>query len=204
MKKSILIIIALIISSDVFSQYSASVYDANKFIKLDGYNYFPEVNIDDEKSVIEYTLRDNANKIVVTTKLPFDKLPNERYISFYNRIGLLMEETGMFLYDFISKKKFLYGSGQYDRYNEGIKVGKYNPILQKSILLIVDDKLLQVRNITLNAIGKQYWLLLSEGTDVDTGKIRLAKFVKKGISNADDVFEKYMYDCVTNKMVKVN
>ncbi len=202
MQRGIITLVTIILSLNTYSQ---SVFDDETFYKFEGINYLPEVKVNKGNESILYTLYDKTNRIVVSESFSYTSLPLERYLSFYNSIGLLSNEKGDFyLYDFITKKKLPY-SGEYNKYNEGIGLGKYNPILQKNILRIIDENLNQLRKIVLEVTpnSKQYWILLAEGTDVMTGKVILLKGVKLGATSAEYIYYTYEYDVLTNKIKRI-
>jgi hypothetical protein len=199
--KSIFLFFFIILTS--YHSFSQSVFDDEINFKFSGTNYLAEVKVDKEKHNINYVLRDRNGKILVSEILSFDILPLQRYISFYNSIGLLEDDSDMYFYDFLKKKKLLRGST--DKYSEGIGLGKYNPILNKNILKIVDENLIQIRMVELEVIpnSDQSWILLNEGTDLVNGKIKLLKKVKQGErSNVESVYHNYEFDVLKNELIR--
>ncbi len=194
--------ICLFLFNIIFSQ---TVYDEKSIIKFPGKNYFPEVRIDRDNEELFLTIKDKSSKTILTQKMYFSQLPMEQYLSFYNSIGLLNDKNGnLFFCDFLTQKNVPY-SGEYDRYNEGLGLGNFNPVLKNNTLRILDENLVQkvttVLKVTPNS--KQYWTLLAEGTDVFKGKIRLSKFIRVGGSNAENVYELYEFDVISNKLNRV-
>lgn len=199
MKKLIILFVLSSVSVKVICQ---SVYDDQTEFIFKGNICFPKIVVLKDEEQIKYTLLDKSNKIIKNENIPFSNLPLGRYLKFYNSIGFLSGSNGNYLYDFISKKRFPY-DGEYDRYNEEIQLGKYNPLLKtNNLLLIIDDKLSVYRTIQLNIKpnSKEYWLLTSEGSDVMSGKIRLLKCIKQGRSTSENTYNEYIYDATTNKL----
>jgi len=197
MKATLTILLSLIFSSELFSQ---SVFGEKLDYKFSGSNYSPAVKVFTDKDRVSLTLYDNDNKIAIRQNILFENLPLGRYLSFYNSIGLLNDgNDNLFLFDFIEIKKYPY-DGQYNRYNEGIAVGKYNPILKKNVLKIIDENLNLIKSLTLDIKpnSKEYWILVLEGTDVIKGKVSLLKCVKQDADNSKNIYHSYEYDVLTN------
>jgi len=197
MKATLTILLSLIFSSELFSQ---SVFGEKLDYKFAGSNYSPAVKVFTDKDRVTLTLYDNDNKIAIRQNILFENLPLGRYLSFYNSIGLLNDgNDNLFLFDFIEIKKYPY-DGQYNRYNEGIAVGKFNPILKKNVLNIIDEKLNLFKSLTLDIKpnSKEYWILVLEGTDVIKGKVSLLKCVKQDADNSKNIYHSYEYDVLTN------
>ena len=146
MKAILTLLLSLIFSSEIFSQ---NVFGEKLDYKFSGSHYSPAVKVVSEKDRITLTLFDSANNIAIRQNILFENLPLGRYLSFHNSIGILNDGNDkLFLFDFIENKKYSY-DGQYNRYNEGIAVGKYNPILKKNDLKIIDENLNLIKSLTL-------------------------------------------------------
>ena len=158
-----------------------------------------------ENDRITLTLYKSDNNIAIRQNILFENLPLGRYLSFYNSIGLLNDgNDNLFLFDFIENKKYSY-DGQYNRYNEGIAVGKYNPILKKNVLNIIDEKLNLIKSFTLDVKpnSKEFWVLVTEGTDVMKGKVVLLKCVKQDVDNSKNIYYTYEYDTLKNIIKRI-
>jgi len=202
MKATLTILLSLIFSSELFSQ---SVFGEKLDYKFAGSNYSPAVKVFTDKDRVTLTLYDNDNKIAIRQNILFENLPLGRYLSFYNSIGLLNDgNDNLFLFDFIEIKKYPY-DGQYNRYNEGIAVGKYNPILKKNVLKIIDENLNLIKSLTLDIKpnSKEYWVLVLEGTDVIKGKVSLLKCVKQEVDNSKNIYHSYEYDVLENSIKRI-
>ena len=202
MKATLTILLSLIFSSELFSQ---SVFGEKLDYKFSGSNYSPAVKVFTDKDRVTLTLYDNDNKIAIRQNILFENLPLGRYLSFYNSIGLLNDgNDNLFLFDFIEIKKYPY-DGQYNRYNEGIAVGKYNPILKKNVLKIIDENLNLIKSLTLDIKpnSKEYWVLVLEGTDVIKGKVSLLKCVKQEVDNSKNIYHSYEYDVLENSIKRI-
>jgi hypothetical protein len=202
MKETLTILLSLIFSSELFSQ---SVFGEKLDYKFAGSNYSPAVKVFTDKDRVTLTLYDNDNKIAIRQNILFENLPLGRYLSFYNSIGLLNDgNDNLFLFDFIEIKKYPY-DGQYNRYNEGIAVGKYNPILKKNVLKIIDENLNLIKSLTLDIKpnSKEYWVLVLEGTDVIKGKVSLLKCVKQEVDNSKNIYHSYEYDVLENSIKRI-
>ena len=202
MKAPIMLLLSLIFSSELSSQ---SVFGEKLDYKFAGSNYSPAAKVFTDKDRVTLTLYDNDNKIAIRQNVLFENLPLGRYLSFYNSIGLLNDgNDNLFLFDFIENKKFSY-DGQYNRYNEGIAVGKYNPILKKNVLKIIDENLNLIKSLTLDIKpnSKEYWILVLEGTDVINGKVALMKCVKQDRDNSKNIYHTYEYDALKNTIKRI-
>ncbi|NDE10627.1 MAG: hypothetical protein EBZ95_08690 [Chitinophagia bacterium] len=202
MKATLTILLSLIFSSELFSQ---SVFGEKLDYKFAGSNYSPAVKVFTDKDRVTLTLYDNDNKIAIRQNILFENLPLGRYLSFYNSIGLLNDgNDNLFLFDFIEIKKYPY-DGQYNRYNEGIAVGKFNPILKKNVLKIIDENLNLIKSLTLDIKpnSKEYWVLVLEGTDVIKGKVSLLKCVKQEVDNSKNIYHSYEYDVLENSIKRI-
>jgi hypothetical protein len=202
MKATLTILLSLIFSSELFSQ---SVFGEKLDYKFAGSNYSPAVKVFTDKDRVTLTLYDNDNKIAIRQNILFENLPLGRYLSFYNSIGLLNDgNDNLFLFDFIENKKYPY-DGQYNRYNEGIAVGKFNPILKKNVLKIIDENLNLIKSLTLDIKpnSKEYWVLVLEGTDVIKGKVSLLKCVKQEVDNSKNIYHSYEYDVLENSIKRI-
>ena len=202
MKKFIILFFTISIFSNSFCQ---SVYDDQTTHIFKGNRYLPKIEVIQNKEQIKYTLFDKTNKIVKSENINFVNLPLERYLCFYNSIGFISDINGYYFYDFITNKRlsFNYKDVQYDRYNEGIQLGKFNPILKaNNLLVIIDEQLSVYRTIQLRVKpnSKEYWILMNEETDVITGKIRLLKCVKLGRFTSENKYDEYIYDVSFNKL----
>jgi hypothetical protein len=175
---------------------SQSVYDDTLNHKMLGVSYFPNIRVDKNKEAIQYKLFNHSGQVVYTKNIAFEELPLARYLSFYNSIGLLQDSNNhLYFIDFISNKRLLY-DGQYNRYNEGIKLGKFNPILKKNVLKIIDENLKLIKTIKLKVAPKseQFWVLESIGSDAIAGKFSLLKYIKIGLNNSESTFKYYSFD----------
>jgi len=202
MKATLTILLSLIFSSELFSQ---SVFGEKLDYKFAGSNYSPAVKVFTDKDRVTLTLYDNDNKIAIRQNILFENLTLGRYLSFYNSIGLLNDgNDNLFLFDFIEIKKYPY-DGQYNRYNEGIAVGKFNPILKKNVLKIIDENLNLIKSLTLDIKpnSKEYWVLVLEGTDVIKGKVSLLKCVKQEVDNSKNIYHSYEYDVLENSIKRI-
>jgi hypothetical protein len=202
MKVVLLTLLSLIFLSDLFSQ---SVFGEKLDYKFAGDNYSPAVRVVSENDRITLTLYKSDNNIAIRQNILFENLPLGRYLSFYNSIGLLNDgNDNLFLFDFIENKKYSY-DGQYNRFNEGIAVGKYNPILKKNVLNIIDEKLNLIKSFTLDVKpnGKEFWVLVNEGTDVMKGKVVLLKCVKQDVDNSKNIYYTYEYDTLKNIIKRI-
>jgi len=202
MKATLTILLSLIFSSELFSQ---SVFGEKLDYKFAGSNYSTAVKVFTDKDRVTLTLYDNDNKIAIRQNILFENLPLGRYLSFYNSIGLLNDgNDNLFLFDFIEIKKYPY-DGQYNRYNEGIAVGKFNPILKKNVLKIIDENLNLIKSLTLDIKpnSKEYWVLVLEGTDVIKGKVSLLKCVKQEVDNSKNIYHSYEYDVLENSIKRI-
>ncbi len=202
MKGILTLILSLIFSSEIFTQ---SVFGEKLDYKFAGSHYSPAAKVVSEKDRITFTLFDSANNIAIRQNILFENLPLGRYLSFYNSIGLLNDgNDNLFLFNFIENKKYSY-DGQYNRYNEGIAVGKYNPILKKNVLKIIDENLNLFESLTLNIKpnSKEFWILMLEGTDVIKGKVALLKCVKQNQDNSKNVYHTYEYDALKNTIKRI-
>jgi len=202
MKTTLTILLSLIYSSELFS---LSVFGEKLDYKFAGSNYSPAVKVFTDKDRVTLTLYDNDNKIAIRQNILFENLPLGRYLSFYNSIGLLNDgNDNLFLFDFIEIKKYPY-DGQYNRYNEGIAVGKFNPILKKNVLKIIDENLNLIKSLTLDIKpnSKEYWVLVLEGTDVIKGKVSLLKCVKQEVDNSKNIYHSYEYDVLENSIKRI-
>lgn len=178
---------------------SQSVYDDTLDHQMLGVSYFPNMRVDKDKEIIQLKLLNRSGQVVYTKNIAFEALPLERYLSFYNSIGLLQNKKNqLYFIDFINNNKLLY-NGQYNRYNEGIKLGKFNPILKNNVLSIIDENLKLIKSIKLKVAPKsgQFWIIESVGSDMITGKIQLLKCVKIGTNNSESAFKRYSYDVET-------
>jgi hypothetical protein len=178
---------------------SQSVYDDTLDHQMLGVSYFPNMRVDKDKEIIQLKLLNRSGQVVYTKNIAFEALPLERYLSFYNSIGLLQNaDNQLYFYDFINNNKLLY-NGQYNRYNEGIKLGKFNPVLKNNVLSIIDENLKLIKSIKLKVAPKsgQFWIIESIGSDVITGKFQLLKCVKIGTNNSESMFKRYSYDVET-------
>ncbi len=203
MKKIVSMLLVLVFSLNTYSQ---SIFDEKDFFIFGGINYIPEVKVDKEKRIIKYTLRDIRKKIVVSQTISFEQLVDEKYLLFYNSIGFLSNENEMYFYDFINKRKYSF-RGEYNKYNEGLEIGKFNPILVGNVLYIIDENIKEIRKKTLKVIpnSKQYWMILGgKGTDLIAGKIILYKCVKKGNSFLENKADIYEYNVSTNQIKKID
>ena len=203
MKGTLLLLLIWLFSSKSFSQ---SVFGEKLDYKFTGINYSPAVKVFPDKNRITLSLYDAANKIVIRQNILFENLPLGRYLSFYNSIGLLNDgNDNLYLFDFIENKKYSY-TGQYNRYNEGIAVGKYNPILKKNVLTIIDENLdlINTLNLDIKPNSKEFWILQLEGTDVINGRVALLKCVKQDVDNSKNIYHNYEYDALKNtiKIIK--
>lgn len=197
MKAILTLLLSLIFSSEIFSQ---SVFGEKLDYKFAGSHYSPAAKVVSEKDRITLTLFDSANNIAIRQNILFENLPLGRYLSFYNSIGLLNDGSdNLFLFDLIENKKYTY-DGQYNRYNEGMAVGRYNPILKKNFLKIIDENLNLINSLSLYIKPKsnEYWILVLEGTDVINGKVSLLKCVKQDADNSKNIYHSYEYDVLTN------
>ena len=202
MKAILTVLLSLIFSSEIFSQ---SVFGEKLDYKFSGSHYSPAVKVVSEKDRITLTLFDSANNIAIRQNILFENLPLGRYLSFYNSIGLLNDgNDNLFLFDFIENKKYSY-DGQYNRYNEGIAVGRYNPILKKNVLKTIDENLNLIKSFTLDIKpnSKEFWVLMLEGTDVMKGKVALLKCVKQNQDNSKNVYHTYEYDALENTIKRI-
>ncbi len=202
MKAILTLLLSLIFSSEIFSQ---NVFGEKLNYKFSGSHYSPAVKVVSEKDRITLTLFDSANNIAIRQNILFENLPLGRYLSFHNSIGLLNDgNDNLFLFDFIENKKYSY-DGQYNRYNEGIAVGKYNPILKKNVLKIIDENLNLIKSFTLDIKpnSKEFWVLMLEGTDVMKGKVALLKCVKQNQDNSKNVYHTYEYDALENTIKRI-
>jgi hypothetical protein len=202
MKAILTLLLSLIFSSELFSQ---SVFGEKIDYKFAGSNYSPAVKVFTDKDRVTLTLYDNDNKIAIRQNILFENLPLGRYLSFYNCIGLLNDgNDNLFLFDFIENKKYSY-DGQYNRYNEGMAVGRYNPILKKNVLRIIDENLNLFKSLTLDIKpnSKEYWVLVLEGTDVFNGKVALLKCVKQEVDNSKNIYHSYEYDVLKNSIKRI-
>jgi hypothetical protein len=193
-----LTILLFCLAFSVFSK-SQSVYDDTLNHQMEGVSYFPTMRVDNNKEAIEFKLLNRSGQVVYTNNIAFASLPLDRYLSFYNSIGLLQNKKNqLYFIDFINNNKLLY-NGQYNRYNEGIKLGKFNPVLKNNVLNIIDENLKLVKTIKLKVVPKsgQFWIIESVGSDVITGKIQLLKCVKIGTNNSESTFKRYSYDVET-------
>ena len=175
---------------------SQSVYDDTLNYQMLGVSYFPNIRVDKNKEAIQYKLFNHSGQVVYTKNIAFEELPLARYLSFYNSIGLLQDSNNhLYFIDFISNKRLLY-DGQYNRYNEGIKLGKFNPILKKNVLKIIDENLKLIKTIKLKVAPKseQFWVLESIGSDAIAGKFSLLKYIKIGLNNSESTFKYYSFD----------
>lgn len=202
MKATLTLLLSLIFSSELFSQ---SVFGEKLDYSFAGNHYSPVVKVFPEKNRITLTLFGNENKIIIRQNTLFENLPLGRYLSFFNSIGLLNDTNdNLFLFDFIENKKYPY-DGQYNRYNEGIAVGKFNPILKKNVLKIIDENLNLIKSLTLDIKpnSKEYWVLVLEGTDVIKGKVSLLKCVKQEVDNSKNIYHSYEYDVLENSIKRI-
>jgi hypothetical protein len=184
--------------------YTETVFSENKTFNFSGSTFRVQVQIDDKYEIINCKVLDKDNRVVKSGKYPFTALPLGRYITFYNTIGLFSDELdNLYFQDILTNKKTAY-EGSYDRYNEGIPLGKYNPVLKDGILQIFDEKLNVVKRITLPVTpGRgEYWILTSD-SDVMIGRVDLLKCIRQGRSNAENVYVKYQY-LVASGMLKKN
>lgn len=178
---------------------SQSVFDDTLNHQMMGISYFPNISVDKNKEVIQFELLNQSRQVVSTKKIAFEELPLGRYLSFYNSIGLLENANNqLYFIDFINNNRLLY-DGQYNRYNEGIKLGKFNPVLKKNVLKIIDENLKLIKTIKLKVVPKseQFWVLESIGSDAITGKFSLLKCIKIGTNNSESTFKRYSYDVET-------
>jgi hypothetical protein len=202
MKAILTLLLSLIFSSEISSQ---SVFGEKLDYKFAGSHYSPAAKVVSEKDRITLTLFDSANNVAIRQNILFENLPLGRYLSFYNSIGLLNDgNDNLFLFDFIENKKYSY-NGQYNRYNEGIAVGRYNPILKKNVLKIIDENLNLIKSLTLDIKpnSKEYWVLVLEGTDVFNGKVALLKCVKQDVDNSKNIYHSFEYDVLKNKIIRL-
>jgi hypothetical protein len=202
MKATLTLLLSLIFLSELFSQ---SVFGEKLDYKFSGNHYSPAAKVVSEKDRITLTLFDSANNIAIRQNILFENLPLGRYLSFYNSIGLLNDgNDNLFFFDFIENKKYSY-DGQYNRYNEGIAVGKYNPILKKNVLKIIDENLNLFESLTLDIKpnSKEFWVLMLEGTDIMKGKVALLKCVKQNQDNSKNVYHTYEYDALKNTIKRI-
>jgi len=202
LKRTLLLLMSWLISSDLFSQ---NVFGEKLDFKFAGSNYSPMVKVFPDKNRITLSLYDTAKKIAIRQNILFENLPLGRYLSFYNTIGLLNDgNDNLYLFDFIENKKYSY-TGQYNRYNEGIAVGKYNPILKKNVLTIIDENLnlINTLNLEIKPNSKEFWLLQLEDTDVINGRVALLKCVKQDVDNSKNIYHTYEYDALKNKMKRI-
>ena len=203
MKTILILLLSFIYTSELFSQ---SVFGEKLDYKFSGSNYSPAVKVFTDKDRVNLTLYDLDNKIVIRQNILFENLPLGRYLSFYNSIGLLNDSNdNLFLFDFIENKKYSY-DGQYNRYNEGMAVGKFNPILKKNVLKIIDENLnlTKTLNLEIKPNSKEYWILVLEGTDVMNGKVALLKCVKQDPDNSKNIYHTYEYDVLKNNIKRIN
>jgi len=202
MKAILTLLLSLIFSSEISSQ---SVFGEKLDYKFAGSHYSPAAKVVSEKDRITLTLFDSANNVAIRQNILFENLPLGRYLSFYNSIGLLNDgNDNLFLFDFIENKKYSY-NGQYNRYNEGMAVGRYNPILKKNVLRIIDENLNLFKSLTLDIKpnSKEYWVLVLEGTDVFNGKVALLKCVKQEVDNSKNIYHSYEYDVLKNSIKRI-
>jgi len=175
---------------------SQSVFDDTLNHQMIGVSYFPNISVDKNKEAIQFELLNRSRQVVYTKNIAFEELPLARYLSFYNSIALLQNANDqLYFIDFITNNRLLY-DGQYNRYNEGIKLGKYNPILKNNILKIVDENLKLIKTIKLKVLPKsgEFWIIESDGSDVLKGKFQLLKCLKIALNNSESTFEHYCLD----------
>lgn len=189
-------------------EYSQSVYDNKKTILINGSNYQTEIIVNNQKEEVKHMIKNKENKIMSTRIIKFKELPSNRYLSFYNGIGLLSDEFGvnnLYFYDFIRNKIRIY-YGVYNKYNEGLQIGKYNPVLKDNVLHVIDDNLNEIVSFDLEKVSYQRnygWNIMSEGTDVMSGKIILSLKVKEGKTNSEDIYYMYEYNVKENKIKRI-
>ena len=186
----------------LFTQISSNcqnVYDKEKIFKFDGIEYKTKVLVNDSNSEIKIITYSKKNNDSINTNIfKFDVLFFENRIKIFNNIILLQDGQGPYYYDFINEKKYYTTIG--NRYDEGLGIGIYNPILENNILKILNYKLDIIDIIDIKKYLKygESWNLWSD-SDLKNGKIELLKFIPTGKSGKyKHVF--YLYNVKTKKI----
>ncbi len=177
-----------------------NVNDNKKLYFFDGVELKTKVEVNNLKSQIEVTIYDKIKNQKIDTKvIQFEELFFENKIKIFNSIILLQDERGVHYYDLLNQNKYYTKIG--NRYNEDLEVGKYNPILENNILVVINYKLEVVDILNIKNFLKQgeSWTLYSN-TDVNNGKISLLKIVPNKTNGRFDYLE-FIYD-VKNKVFK--
>jgi hypothetical protein len=197
MKKSIIFITIL------FTQISSNcqnVYDKEKIFKFDGIEFKTKVLVNDSNSEIKVITYSKKNSDSIKTNIfKFDDLFFQNKIRIFNNIIFLQDGQGIYYYNFLDEKKYYTQIG--NRYNEDLRIGIYNPILEKNILKILNYKLDVIDIIDINKYLKygESWDL-SSNSDVKNGKIELIKFVPSKEGYGKYKYVGYIYDVKSKKI----
>lgn len=161
MRNLIILTITILISNNSICQ---NVYETKKIFYFEGIDYKTKVEVKNSNSEIEITIHEKSKNQKKDTKIiKFDELFFERKIKLYNSLILLQDEKGVYYYDLISSNKYYSNIG--NRYNEDINVGKYNPILENNILIIINHKLEIIDVVDINKYirpGESWTLFLRQ------------------------------------------
>ena len=189
----------------LFTQISSNcqnVYDKEKIFKFDGIEYKTKVLVNDSNSEIKIITYSKKNNDSINTNIfKFDVLFFENKIKIYNTIIFLQDGQGIYYYNFLNEKKYYTKIG--NKYDEDLKIGIYNPILENNILKILNYKLDMIDIIDISKYLKygEHWNL-SSNSDVIKGKIELIKFVPSKESNGRNKYVYYLYD-VKSKIITI-
>jgi hypothetical protein len=170
-----------------------------KSFQFQGVEFKPQILVNNSKNSIYLTILDKSNKVVYKNEIPFSLLPNSNSISFYNSIGLLQSDKGLYLKDFLTNKEVALNR---DRYNEEMPIGKFNADLS-DLNFLVYDRFLNISksyNLKYRTGEGQYWSIIYEKNDFLNNKIKLLlNFpLEDGQANYERKSETYSYSLNTN------
>lgn len=170
--KYLIYFIIFFLNQTIYSQteYSHAIYsDSTSFIikgeVLDNDCYFDYQN---EKIIIN--TYDKKNTQISKKEFKFSQLP-EGYLYLYDNIILLNNDNYYYFQDLTSQKKSKYYNAVFNKYNDGILIGDYNPLLLRDNTLVVINK--NLKEIFSKKLNNKW--LLSSDSNTKTGFILLYK-----------------------------
>lgn len=170
--KYLIYFIIFYLNQTIYSQteYSHNIYsDSTSFI-IKGEILDNNCSFDYQNEKVIINTYDKKNIQVSKKEFKFSQL-NEVHLYLYDNIILLKNDNYYYFQDLTSQKKSKYYNAVFNKYNDGILIGNYNPLLLRdNTLVIINKNLKEIFSKKLN----NKWLLSSD-SNTKTGFILLYK-----------------------------